>query len=209
MTDPTNTCAVSSATPIEASTYSQAFLALVRTLDCAEVCVRAAGQHFSNLEQDDPDAYSGGGGSAQWTDANLQCLRGTLPGLRSAAWVGICEQHPGMAIPRNALGDFDTPKAIAELWRPVIKKYLQGELHELGDSLPQRLLAMPERLTQLHAGRFVVFNDEAHPIPDSFSDGFVEVWFRRALGSWYEDNGAYPAFLVKRPYGWQAYGIER
>lgn len=167
--------------------------------------MQVAGHYLGNLEQDDPDAYYSGGAYPEWLDGNMQNLRATLPALRAAALSAIQEAHPGYLISANALGDFEAPAEIAAIMAPIMESPLYG--NDLGCHPPKRLMEIPNRLLQKHDGRFVVFHGDAFLIPASLSDDFVEVWFRRSLGFWI-DGGAYPAYLTKRPYGWQAYGAE-
>lgn len=196
---------VSMKQPIAASTYPRELIALVRSLDCAEVCVRVADHYLGNLEQDDPQSYYEGGAYPQWLHGNTMNLRATLPELRAAALCAVRLKHPELGIAANALGDFEPPTAVAAIMAPIIKNPLYG--NNLGGHPPKRLLEVPARLSQSHQGRFIIFYGDAFLIPSEISDDFVEVWFRRSLGFW-SDGGAYPAYLEKRPYGWQAYGVE-
>lgn len=186
--------------------YSEKLVALARSLDCAEVCVRAANWHFSQIEEDDPEQFNDAGEYHAWTWGNILNLKRSLPGLRATFLSMVKEESEGWDILPNKLGDAASPKEVDALMRGVIERPIFGLLPN--NESPAKLLELPALAkSKVGDSRTVVWDDEIYMIPSTMTDSFVEIWFRRAFG--WDDGGAYPVYLVKRQYGWQAYGIER
>lgn len=195
-------------TKIETRVYSDYLVSLARSLDCMEVCVRAAAWHFS-YEQEDQERFHGGGGYAAWVCGNMENLAATLPGLRAAFLLGVQAENPDFHVVANALGDVDAPVQITSLFEPILDEKIHVAVEGEREEPPGSLLTLPDNILVQLAGRRIVFFDGfAHIIPEEFSDSFVEVWFRRQYGL-ERDGGAYLVYLTKRAYGWQAYGLER
>lgn len=186
--------------------YSPSLVALARSLDCAEVCVRAANWHFSQIEEDAPEQFNDAGEYHAWTWGNILNLKRSLPGLRAAFLSMVKEESKGWDILPGKLGDALPPKEVEAMMREVIERPLFRLLPS--NESPAKLLELPDiAKSKTGEDRVVVWDDEIYAVPDTMTDSFVEVWFRRAFG--WSDGGAYPVYLVKRKYGWQAYGIER
>lgn len=185
--------------------YSDHLVALVRSLDSAEVSVRAANCHFSNVEMDHPKQFHDAGGYHAWAWGNSLNLEATLPGLRSFFLSKVREESRGVLINPNGLGDAYPPDEIKELFGPVTETDIY---FSTGGLSPAKKLELPNEIrAECGNSRVVEFDGQVFIIPESFTDSFVEVWFRRAYSDW-TDGGAYPMYLTKRAYGWQAYGIE-
>lgn len=187
-----------------AVTYSHGLVALARSLDAAEVATRAALWHFDDIDADEPEKATH---SHELTRAHINNFAETLPALRALFLSLVRQESPGWKIEPNGLGDACPPAEVTALFRPVIDTQLR--LRQIDGQPPSQLLALPEEVRSSCGDRRAIFFDgDLFIIPHEFDDSFVEVWFRRALSYW-PDGGAYPLYLTKRAYGWQAYGIER
>lgn len=192
--------------------YSDGLVALVRTLDAAQVTVMAANHHFYNMEMDEPDAYRGK--LPSWVHGNAKHLESALPGLRATCAERLVAETKafGVSVQLDETGDALVPTSIKEAFGPIHDSaiWLHGERGSvLGtmqvDEPPCVLSATVQR--ELGERKGVAFDDELFVIPQGLDDSVVEVWFRRVYGMW-RDGGPYPCFLASRSFGWQAYGAE-
>lgn len=195
--------------------YSDRLVALARTLDATTVTVMSTEHYFCNMEMDEPDVYLGPGEFPAWVHGNAKHLRTTLPGLRKVFLERLTAESEafGMRLDSGPTGDVLAPASIKAAFGSLHDSALplvgsrdpydgMFQVHE-----PPRVLSATLH-AQLGERKGVAFDDELFVIPPEVDDSVVEVWFRRVFGGW-EDGGPYPCFLVTRPYGWQAYGVER
>lgn len=184
--------------------YTDAVVELVRTLDHADVMVRALYWHFGELREDAPEFFEGVGSVGRWSKGNFENFVATVPGLRSAFVSILKVQSPGIEVTTDRIGDATTA-GIAEF----ISHWMATRTIGPGDQPPEATVVLPDKVSVAAEGRRVIlFDGEAIFVPEGVSDSFVEVWFRRGFGGW-RDGGPYPLYLVKRGYGWQGYGVER
>lgn len=186
-------------------TYTDELVNFIRALDCLELCVGGAHQASGldgltpeELEHEDP------GGWRRWLAANLENLGENLPNLRKMASSMIENESP-FSFDVNATGDALPPECIRSQLQPCIDECLVADNSEP----PHVIVNLPVELKKKAANsRVIIFDGEAFIIPEDIHDSVVEVWFRRMfIGP--VVNEVYRMYLVKRDYGWQAYGCER
>lgn len=168
------------------------------------MAVRTCSWHFGDMEVYTPELLADPIGVPSWAKESLEKFADQLPVLRAMFKSMVAAESEGIFLEANRLGDVHPPTFVEEAFRPVLDGYIR---HQPTTILT--LLTLPDSLKeQTKDCRVVYWDNEVYLIPESFPDSFVEVWFRRAVGYW-EDGGAYPLRLETRPYGWQAFGIER
>lgn len=184
--------------------YSDGLVNFARALDSAEMAVRTCAWHFGDLESYTPETLADSDGVPSWARRSLETFSAQLPALRLTFRSMVEAESEGIPIEANALGDAQPPTFVQAAFAPVLAGYINHR-----PAIISPLMTLPDLLRgQMSDRRVVYWDGETYIIPASFSDSFVEVWFRRAVGYW-EDGGAYPLRLEKREYGWQAFGIER
>lgn len=187
--------------------YSAALVGMVRALDAAEMAVRSSLWHFDWHATEPHEPMQDELSVACWACRNVEALDDALPALRALFREMVAAENVGVEIHSNQLGDACAPEFVLALLDPLriptIRTPKGTETHVTAlTELPNAIKA------QVGDTRVVYWDGEVFIIADNIPDSFVEVWFRRSMGSW-DDGGAYPLRLEQRCYGWQAFGIER
>lgn len=208
--------------------YSDFLVSLVRSLDRADVAVRAASWFLQDvdLEVSDEDAHAiVPQDFVSWTRERVNALHHSLPGLRACVLSTVRKESEGIAIEADALGDACAPPSVKRMFEPVWRGTDYGDgwgrrRRQMDAHRPQKIesvesekCGLENRLPNWMEGyradrRAIFFDGELFVIPHTMSDSFVEVWFRRALVDM-GDHGPYALYLIRRPYGWECFGHEQ
>lgn len=219
--------------------YSDFLVSLVRSLDRADVAVRAASWFLQDVELEVDDEVQNQIVPLDfvlWAQERVGAMKHSLPGLRACVVATLRKETEGIAIEAHALGDACAPPLVKRMFESVwngtdyddgfaerarIERVyrhhfseptseVEAHRHDLSESQNSEVLnKLPNWMNRYREDRKAIFFDgELFVVPHTMSDSFVEVWFRRAFADM-GDQGAYPLYLVVRPYGWQCFGIER
>lgn len=185
--------------------YSSTLVSLGRAVDTANVATQSAEWFLSDLALDEPDTYNHPCGMPAWARTHNKNLAAALPELKGVFVDVLRRETTGVHVGLDEWGDPLAPASIQQLFQPVLDSVFFYGGHD--DTLFVDTHLPHDVAKPTNGERIILFDGEGDVVPTTISASVLEVWFRRILRG--ADGQAYPLYLTKRTYGWQAYGTER